>query len=386
MSEVKLQQTAGGTFYLYLPKMMTEKKNLQKGDLIEVSETETSIVLSPVSLGLPNRRRDIKEFNVSEDPEDLEWKIMSSYLSGCLHARFQRLDKKEFTAEQITTANNTIQQLRGIESAINQKELEFIDVIDYEDINLYEEIERMFRVLKAMLDQNRTLLRSFKFFDVVADSLHRHWTFEKEQVNPISFFIHRVTSIELQFPNLFIKAMKEPVDCQHVAVITYILERIGDVIYGMGQSIAQIYAPRSAPEILLTYPPSYIKEQIFSQMDSSKNILENIEKPMMYFLSKNIELSQMFENSENIVCYKNAKEGLNLRKKIKAWRENFDQEIVHIAKDLNDVFLLQRIFPIAFRLRELSTYIESLSSRTCQFCYVQNVISSRERTKKSQFL
>lgn len=347
-----------------------EKKNLEKGDLIEVSETETSIVLSPVSLGLSHRRKEIEEFRVSEKPDDLEWKIMSSYLSGCLHARFHRVDGEEFSAEQITTANNTIQRLRGIESTINQKELEFVDVVDYENVNLYEEIKRMFKVLKAMLEQNRTLLRSFKLFNVVADSLHRHWTFEKEQVNPISFYIHRVASIELRFPDLFIKAMEEPVDSQHVAIITYILERVGDVIFGMAQSIVQIYAPGSVAEILLAYPPSYIEEQIGSKNASLKDLLGVMEEPMKYFLLKNIELSKMLDSSEDIVCSKNAKEGLTLRKSIKTWREKFDREIVGVAKEIGNVSLLQTIFAIAFRLRELSTYIESLSSRTLQFYYI----------------
>jgi phosphate uptake regulator len=369
MSRIKLQQTGNGTFYVYLPRTLAENRNLKKGDFIDVFETETSILLSPVSQSWSYRRAKKEELKVSEGPEDLEWKIMSSYLSGILHARFQRMDEKDFSAKQITTANEVIQRLRGIESTINQKELEFVDVVDYENVNLYDEIKRMFKVLRAMLEQNRTLLRSFKNPTIVADSLHRHWTFEKEQTNPISFYIHRIVSIKLQFPDLFVKTTAKAVDCQHAAIITYILERIGDVIFGMANAILQIYAPHVDTGNLLAYPPSYIEEQLKPRLASLQNLLAKMEEPMNFFLQKNSELARMLDDSEKIVCLKDAKFGLNLRKAMETWRTDFDQEIVDIVNNINEVSLLKSIFPVAFRLRELSTYIESLSSRTCQFYY-----------------
>lgn len=349
--------------------MLIEEKNIKKGDLFDVAETKASILLSPTSLGWLHRRKKKEEFNVSEKSEDLEWKILSSYLSGCLSARFFRSDGKEFSADQVTTANNVIQMLRGIESTIDQRELEFVDVVDYENVNPYDDVRRMFRVLRAMLQQNRTLLRAFKLLNVVCDSLHRHWTFEKEQVNPISFYIHRVVNVQLQFPDLLIKAMKNPMDCQHIAMITYILERIGDVIFGMAESITQIYVPGIVAENLLAYPPPYIENQITSMNESLKNLLDIIEKPMKYFLTKNVELSEMLEDSEDVVYSKNAKKGLTLRNSLQTWRTEFDHEIAEVAKEMEDVFLFRSIFPVAFRLRELSTYIESLSSRTCQLYY-----------------
>lgn len=369
MTKIKLQQTGNGTYYVYLPRTLTENKNLKKGEFIDVFETETSILLSPASLSWAFRRAKKAEFKVSESPEDLEWKIMSSYLSGILHARFHRIDGKDFSAKQITTANEVIQKLRGIESTINQKELEFVDVVDYENVNIYDEIKRMFKVLKAMLEQNRTLLRSFKQLTVVADSLHRHWTFEKEQINPISFYIHRIISVKLHFPDLFVKTIAEAVDCQHAAIIAYILERIGDVIFGMAEAILQIYAPDVNTDNLLAFPPSYIEKQLKQRFASLGNIFAKMEDPMHYFLQKNIELARMLDESEKIVCLKDAASGLNLRKNIEIWRADFDQEIVDIVNNINEVSLLKSIFPVAFRLRELSTYIESLSSRTCQFYY-----------------
>jgi len=373
MPRVKLQRTGDGTYYVYLPKSSIETKNLKKGDLVDISETDSSILLSPISLSW-SRRRDLKQtFEVSESSADLEWKILSGYLSGCLYALFCRKDGKEFSAEQITTANDIIQRLRGIESSINQKELEFIDVVNYETINAYDEIKRMFKVIKALLQQERTLLKSFRLFNVVADSLHRHWTFEKEQINPISFYIHRILSVELQFPDVLIKSMENPVDCQHVAMVTYILERIGDVIFGMAQNMSRIYVPSNVVDDLLAYPSVYIENQIKTRHAFLKNIIDNMEEPMDFFAIKTAELHKMLDGSEEIVCTKNANKGLLMRDSTKRWRTKFDEEIVKVVSRIGDPFLLQSILSIAFRFRELSTYIESLSSRTCQLYYAGRI-------------
>ena len=369
MRRIKLQQTGDGSYYVYLPKMLIRGKNLKKGDLVDVSESTASIILSPASLSWSNRRKEETEFKVSEKPDDLEWKIMSAYLSGCLRARFSRLDEKGFSENQITIANEIIQGLRGIESSINQKELEFIDIVDYENVNLYDEVRRMFRVIRAILEQNRTLFRSFRLLRVVADSLHRHWTFEKEQINPISFYIHRIVSVQLQFPDLFMKTIQNPVDCQHVSIITYILERIGDVIFGMAESACQIYVPKTVTMDLLTYPARYIENQISSNNVVLKDVLNAIEKPVSFFLEKSTELSRMIEDSEKMVCSRDAVRGLQLRTLMEKWRGQFDREIVDVIGKINNVAVLQKIFPIGFRLRELSTYVESLASRTCQFYY-----------------
>lgn len=369
MTRIKLQQTGSGTYYVYLPKSFIDNRKLRKGELIDISETETSILLSPSSLGWAYRRAKRVEFKVSESPEDLEWKIMSAYLSGILHARFQRIDEKGLSEKQITTANEVIQKLRGIESTINQKEIEFVDVIDYENVSIYDEIKRMFKVLRAMLEQNKTLLRSFKQLTVVADSLHRHWTFEKEQVNPISFYIHRIVSVKLQFPDLLVKTTLDTVDCQHSAIVAYILERIGDVIFGIARVMFQIYAPGMNADELLAYPSSYIEKQLKNQFPYIEKTLAKMEKPMDYFLQKNIELAEMLDESEKIVYLKDAKSGLSYKKEIEKWRSNFDREVVDVINKIDDVSLLKCIFPIAFRFRELSTYIESLFNRTCQFYY-----------------
>lgn len=366
---VKLQQTGDGSYYVYLPKAVVRGKGLTKGEFIDISQSKASLVLSPDSLNWSNRRRKEREFKVSEDAYDLEWRIMSAYLSGSLRARFSRSDGSDFSENQITVANEVIQKLRGIESSINQKELEFVDIMNYENANLYDEVRRMFRVIRAILEQNRTLLRSFRLFGVVADSLHRHWTFEKEQINPISFYIHRIASVQLQFPDLFSKTIQNPIDSQHVSIITYILERIGDAIFGMAESICKIYLSELTTVELLAYPSSYIEGQISSNDIALRNTLNIIEKPMSFFLMKNRELSKMFEDSEQIVCSKDAFEGLHLRKSIKKWREQFDRDMVNAIGKTNNINVLQGISSIGFRFRELSTYIESLASRTCQFYY-----------------
>ena len=369
MTRIKLQQTGDGSYYVYLPKTLIREKNLQKGDLVNVSKSRASIILSPASLSWSNRRKEEKEFEVSEKPEDLEWKIMSAYLSGCLSARFSRLDKKDFSEKQTTIANEVIQGLRGIESSINQKELEFVDIVNYDNVNLYDEVSRMLRIIRALLEQNRNLFGSFRLLKVVADSLHRHWTFEKEQINPVSFYIHRIASVQLQFPDLFARTIQNPVDSQHVSIITYVLERIGDVIFGMAENACQIYMPKTTTTNVLAYPASYIEKQMNSNSVALKDVLDAIEKPMRFFFEKNIELSRMVEDSEEMVCSRNAFRGLQLRSSLKKWRRQFDREIVDVIGKIGNASVSQKLFPIGFRLRELSTYIESLASRTCQFYY-----------------
>jgi hypothetical protein len=359
----RLQQTGQGAYYAYLPRRWFLAKSLKRGALLDIYEGPNYLLVSH-SLNWKGKSENPIEITVTQEPSDLYWRILSSYIHGCLMVRLVRDNRTQFSTSQLIAANETLQKLRGIEPTINQDEIEYVDITDYEKTKPFEELGRMFKAIAFLFHQNRLLLEPGNDTQTFADSLHQHWISEKEQINPISFYIHRIVNVILEYPNLSgFCSIPSLTECQFIGVVTYILEKIGDTLYAVAQNVAELCSANSS-EIgqRLNYPPEHIKKRLHKVTSTE------ISRALLLFRSRSDQLFNFFNQAEKIVLAREPGQAIRLAQEIKMWRnEMTDRPAV---ERLDDLATAKCLFAIQNRLAELSSYVESLANRTCQFYYV----------------
>jgi len=357
----RLQQTGQGAFYVYLPKKWFATNSMKKGDLLDVYGAESYLLLSP-SLKWKMTRENPVEILATDDPGDLYWRILSSYVHGCLRTRIMRKDGKQFDTKQLMMANEILHKLRGIEPTLAQDQIEYLDITDYEQTRPFVELARMFKTIGLLFEQNRLLLNPDYHFETLADVLHQHWISEKEQVNPISFYIHRILNVVLEYPELCpVNNIPSLGECQFVGLVTYVLERIGDTLYAIGEHVAELSLsdPSQAGEIM-KFPPEYIRRRL------RRTRSEDVSRALALFQSRITELSNLIRIAERVVSTRNPAEAMRLAEQVRKWRADMRVAPVRTQR-LADPVPVRSLFAIHNRLGELSSYLESLGNRTCQF-------------------
>jgi len=357
----RLQQTGQGAFYVYLPKKWFAANSMKKGDLLDLHEAENYLLLCR-SLKWKMAREKPVEILATGDPGDLYWRILSSYVHGCLRTRITRKDGEQFDTKQLTMANEILHKLRGIEPALGQDQIEYVDITDYEQTRPFVELSRMFKTIGLLFEQNRLLLNPDYNFETLADVLHQHWISEKEQVNPTSFYIHRIVNVVLEYPELCpVNDIPSLGECQFVGLVTYVLERIGDTLYAIGGHVAELSLsdPSQAGEIM-KYPPEYIRRRL------RRTRSEDVSGALTLFQSRITQLSHLIRVAERVVSTRNPGEAMRLAEQVRKW--SADMRVTPVkTQRLADLVPVKSLFAIHNRLWELSSYVESLGNRTCQF-------------------
>ncbi len=359
-TQVRLQRTGEGSYYVYLPKAWVERLMITKRDLLSITLAKDYLLISPSTRSQNEREIPEADLRVPPEPDALQRTIISAYVSGTLSARFSRTDSRPFSAEQRVRANEALRKLLGIEFNMLDSEIIFYDLTDYSRFDTKNEMERLFKTVRAILKLTRDLLRTDpREMFPLAHLLHDHYVIEEEQVDPMTFHIHRSVNVLSQHP--FLGAPTSTFgETQFVGIVSYILERLSDTFYGIGGLVAQILDPDRRTD-LLRYPVEFIIEKISEEMKpKQKNQLLGLST-----YAQSVEhLGNFLESAQRVVCQLDLKESLDLQKNILKWRESFSYSDSSQALTANALL-------VRYRLREASTYIESLANRTSQFHFYQ---------------
>ena len=152
----KLQETAGGTFIVTIPREWAEKHKLKKGDPLMIEEEESDIIISP---GKPTADVQSRKLNISDFRSEriLQLCIAASYILG--HDFTELYSERKMLPEQKKWIRNSIEDLMGLEISEDFSDRVVLqNLVDPMKFNPYRLVERFAATTSALFsDAGRAL-------------------------------------------------------------------------------------------------------------------------------------------------------------------------------------------------------------------------------------
>jgi len=146
----KIQETAGGTFMVTVPKEWVEELQLKKGDLVSTELDEGSLVVTPTSPRHAGHSRTI-DIDQLKDQRFLDLSITASYIQGNDVTRiFSSTNRMEPRHKQMV--RQTLEGIMGVEVSEDYADhVDLINLIDPTKFSLLDTIERFSATSAAVL-------------------------------------------------------------------------------------------------------------------------------------------------------------------------------------------------------------------------------------------
>ncbi len=270
MSELrKVQRTAGGTFFVCLPKTWAEGFGLTKGSVVCLTETVEGQLLVDAKYGVAPSPKSV----VLKTGPYLGREIVASYLLGFDVIRVDAEDRIDFEVRD--TVKNSVSRLIGLE----------IVEEDYSGIVLQcllepsgfppEKILR--RAYTIAAGMHRDVVNAFVEGDI---HLAKSVIARDDESNRLYFLLVRILRTIIQNPGLSEKLGVSPIECLDYRLAASLVETIGDECVRVALKTVELKGVRLAMEL----------GKLFLGFRAAS--FEAHEKALVAFLTGNVDLAE----------------------------------------------------------------------------------------------
>lgn len=353
----KLQKPGkGGSYSIYLPKEWVEKWLVfdENAEVVLIELGDHMVLSSP-------KKVKKKEISIkTENDKEVKNIILSTYVKGYEEIR---LIKDNFNVGQQTIASTFLRQLPDVIPIIEEKEISYKSRVGYDmsEKRFEENLSLLFRKNSEIIEHTTKLLTYHANPQMVTHEIRMVYSIEEEDIDPLTFQMIRA------FSNFAIPC-ENICDIQYYAMVGYILERIGDTLYGIAELVCDIY---SIQKDEMNYPQKILIDKVTKALRDQKN---SIPTTLVKFYIDTLKKSNMhLQSLEEIVYNKDGRKALSMGEEIKEFREEMEKkflkEIENLQHNSEGYNTPPQVFIVGYRIRELLTYIESLCGRTNQFYF-----------------
>jgi phosphate uptake regulator len=146
----KIQETAGGTFMITVPKEWVEQLQLKKGDLVSTELDQGSLIITPTAQKYSGHSRTI-DIDQLKDQRFLDLSITASYIQGNDVTRVLSSSNKMLPRHK-EMIRQTLEGMMGVEVSEDYSDhVDLMNLIDPVKFNLFDVIQRFSSTSAAVL-------------------------------------------------------------------------------------------------------------------------------------------------------------------------------------------------------------------------------------------
>ncbi len=213
----KVQRTAGGTFFVCLPKSWAERHGLQKGGVVDVSETVDGTLTVDTRFGAEPTLRSA----VLEPGPYLGRQIIAKYLLGFDIIRVEGKDKIGFDVRD--AVKTTVRNLVGLEIVEEDHSGIVLQcLLEPSGFRPEKILRRGYSITAGMY---RDVINAFVEGDL---QLAKSVIARDDESNRLYFLLVRILRTIIQNPSLSEKLGVSPIDCLDYRLAASLVEAIGD--------------------------------------------------------------------------------------------------------------------------------------------------------------
>lgn len=213
----KVQRTAGGTFFVSLPKSWAERYGLQKGGVVDVSETVDGALLVDTRFGTEPTLRSA----VLEPGQYLGRQIIAKYLLGFDIIRVEGKDRIGFDVRD--AVKTTVRNLVGLEIVEEDHSGIVLQcLLEPSGFRPEKILRRGYSITAGMY---RDVINAFVEGDL---QLAKSVIARDDESNRLYFLLVRILRTIIQNPSLSEKLGVSPIDCLDYRLAASLVEAIGD--------------------------------------------------------------------------------------------------------------------------------------------------------------
>jgi phosphate uptake regulator len=213
----KVQRTVGGTFFVCLPKSWADRNGLQKGGLVDVSETVNGALIVDTRFGTEPTLRSA----VLEPGPYLGRQIIAKYLLGFDIIRVQGKDKIGFDVRD--AVKTTVRNLVGLEIVEEDHSGIVLQcLLEPSGFRPEKILRRGYSITAGMY---RDVINAFVEGDL---QLAKGVIARDDESNRLYFLLVRILRTIIQNPSLSEKLGLSPIDCLDYRLAASLVEAIGD--------------------------------------------------------------------------------------------------------------------------------------------------------------
>jgi phosphate uptake regulator len=270
MSELrKVQRTPGGTFFVCLPKSWAERNGLQKGAVIDISETADDKLILDARYGA----EPVPKTAVFEPGPHLGREIIGKYLLGFDVMRVEGRERMAFEVRE--TVKNTVSHLIGLE-IVEEDHAGIVLQCLLEPSGFPPEkiLRRAYTIAAGM---HHDVVNAFVEGDV---QLAKSVIARDDEGNRLYFLLVRILRTIIQNPSLSEKLGVGPIECLDYRLAASLVEAIGDECVRAAQKTVELNGLKLGKNL----------GKLFVNFHAV--CFEAHEKALNAFLSSNIELAE----------------------------------------------------------------------------------------------
>lgn len=213
----KVQRTAGGTFFVCLPKSWAERYGLQKGGVVDVSETVDGALIVDTRFGAEPALRSA----VLEPGPYLGREIIAKYLLGFDVIRVEGKDRIGFDVRD--AVKTTVRNLVGLEIVEEDHSGIVLQcLLEPSGFRPEKILRRGYSITAGMY---RDVINAFVEGDL---QLAKSVIARDDESNRLYFLLVRILRTIIQNPSLSEKLGVSPIDCLDYRLAASLVEAIGD--------------------------------------------------------------------------------------------------------------------------------------------------------------
>lgn len=293
--------TGGSTYIVSLPIEWVREGGLRAGDTVLLTvKPDRSLVITPDHGKQKKSVRSKVEMVVVEDQEENFRLLVANYLVGYDIIRIY--SPGGFTAaDRKYLKDSARKRLIGIEIVEESRnELILQNLLNFQDISLEKSLQSMFRIIYSMMEDTIVALREADV-ELALDIIQRDNDVDK-------FYLLSVRQIKAALDDSSLAqkiGITNNKDCLGYRLIIKLMERIGDHVQGIANTVIQMNGSRDDNEDMIEMGALSLKlfhDSFKSVLDINADLANNVIRASRMSSTLGNKISRKSGNSENSYC------------------------------------------------------------------------------------
>lgn len=296
----KIQLTGGSTYIVSLPIEWVREGALTAGDTVLLTvKPDRSLVIAPDHGKQKNTRSKI-EMVASEDPEENFRTLVANYLVG--YDIIRVVSHRGFSAaERKYLKESARKRLIGIEIVEESRtEVVLQNLLNYQDISLEKSLKSMFRIISSMMEDSIVALKEADV-ELAKDIAQRDNDVDK-------FYLLSVRQIKAALDDSVLAqkiGIKNSKDCLGYRLIIKLMERIGDHVHGIAQTVILIDGRKNSNEDVIEMGALSLRmfqDSFKAVLDTDTELANHIIRTSRMSSARGSKIIKKSEGSDNTYC------------------------------------------------------------------------------------
>ncbi|MEM2056794.1 MAG: PhoU domain-containing protein [Thermoproteota archaeon] len=265
----KIQLTGKSTYIVSLPKSWVTRMKLNAGDQIAISESNSSLILTPKGLIKPEKQVEATiKISQKDKPDTIMRKIIALYLTGYNLIRVKTSGENITSLQRNLIKDLTRRKLVGVETiSDSENEIVLQILVSYPELSVENALRRMCLITASMHSDALQALREFD------EKLARDIIALDDEVDRFSLYVIRQLKIAVQNEKILREiGLSNPKDCLGYRVIVKFVERIADHAVKIAENLIFIGGSIETPILKKLSEMSIFAISIFN--DAVKSLYE----------------------------------------------------------------------------------------------------------------